>query len=445
MANPIDLIEQRQLRESPALQGGGHGARALPGDRGPAPPRPGLRGHRDQAPGRRRRARRSPSARTRSASASSARSRVHSPKIDKIEVQRDRRREPREALLPARQGGQEGPRPREAQPAPHRRRAVPPTAPRPAAPPRLAEEPVEAPAGEPRRSRGRVTSPCRRSARRADASAAPSVVGACDAAARSSSRSTGSSARGYVAGADEAGRGRARRAARRSAGVLFDYERLRDHARPAARAPERLEAGRRRRPARSSSAPSSRAPTRVVVRVIPPGVIDRDGLHRSNLRALREALAGLRRRRTSASSTASGSARSAPTHRAVVDGDDEERRDRRRVDRREGRPRPRMRAVDALYPAYGFASHVGYITPAPFSAVVRERGPCDPTAARSRRSATDAGRVELVAAEAWSAGAARGALVPPARLPHPRHERLARRATSSTSSCGAAGRSSSAR
>ncbi len=34
-----------------------------------------------------------------------------------------------------------------------------------------------------------------------------------------------------------------------------------------------------------------------------------------------------------------------------------------------------MRRLDALYPAFGFASHVGYITPA-HSAAVRERGPC---------------------------------------------------------------------
>jgi ribonuclease HII len=59
-----------------------------------------------------------------------------------------------------------------------------------------------------------------------------------------------------------------------------------------------------------------------------------------------------------------------------------------------------MQAADALYPAYGFASHVGYITPA-HTKVVRERGPCD----IHRRSfqalayRTEAG-VELVAAEA---------------------------------------------
>jgi ribonuclease HII len=33
-----------------------------------------------------------------------------------------------------------------------------------------------------------------------------------------------------------------------------------------------------------------------------------------------------------------------------------------------------MRRMDALYPHYGFSSHVGYITPG-HSAIVRERGP----------------------------------------------------------------------
>ena len=35
-----------------------------------------------------------------------------------------------------------------------------------------------------------------------------------------------------------------------------------------------------------------------------------------------------------------------------------------------------MRRVDALYPRYGFSSHVGYITPG-HSAAVREHGPCE--------------------------------------------------------------------
>jgi ribonuclease HII len=64
----------------------------------------------------------------------------------------------------------------------------------------------------------------------------------------------------------------------------------------------------------------------------------------------------------------------APEHRAVVDGDEKSAaiaaasivakvtRDRL------------MHRMDALYPHYGFSSHVGYITPG-HSAIVRERGP----------------------------------------------------------------------
>jgi ribonuclease HII len=66
----------------------------------------------------------------------------------------------------------------------------------------------------------------------------------------------------------------------------------------------------------------------------------------------------------------------APEHSAVVDGDEKSAaiaaasivakvvRDRM------------MRRMDALYPAYGFRSHVGYITPR-HSAVVREIGPSE--------------------------------------------------------------------
>ena len=35
-----------------------------------------------------------------------------------------------------------------------------------------------------------------------------------------------------------------------------------------------------------------------------------------------------------------------------------------------------MKTADALYPAYGFGSHVGYITP-DHTRIVRERGPCE--------------------------------------------------------------------
>ena len=35
-----------------------------------------------------------------------------------------------------------------------------------------------------------------------------------------------------------------------------------------------------------------------------------------------------------------------------------------------------MRRIDALYPRYGFSSHVGYITPGHYAAV-RSHGPCE--------------------------------------------------------------------
>ena len=114
---------------------------------------------------------------------------------------------------------------------------------------------------------------------------------------------------------------------------------------------------------------------RVSVHVYPPHVIDRDGLHRSNLAGLRAAL------------YACGPADvslvdgfklgpTAPPHRAVVDGDTKSAaiaaasivakvtRDRY------------MHAADAFYPGYGFALarrlHHSLAHP-----VVRERGPCE--------------------------------------------------------------------
>ena len=111
------------------------------------------------------------------------------------------------------------------------------------------------------------------------------------------------------------------------------------------------------------------------MRVFPASVIDRDGLHKCNLRGLREALwacqpadvclvDGFKLGPT------------APPHRAIVDGDTKSAaiaaasiiakvtRDRY------------MRTADALYPGYGFASHVGYITQS-HTEIVRERGPCE--------------------------------------------------------------------
>jgi len=110
--------------------------------------------------------------------------------------------------------------------------------------------------------------------------------------------------------------------------------------------------------------------------VIPSADIDRNGLHRSNLWGLRSVLADLS---PPAEACLVDGFRLGPTareHSAVVDGDTKSaaiaaasivaKVTRDRV----------MRRLDALYPRYGFAHHVGYITPR-HSAAVREHGPSD--------------------------------------------------------------------
>jgi ribonuclease HII len=178
----------------------------------------------------------------------------------------------------------------------------------------------------------------------------------------------------YVAGADEAGRG-SLAGPLVVAGVLFDYERLRHHAvRPLAllNDSKQVTPEGRERLFRAVAGCASR----IVVRVIPPGTIDRDGLHRSNLRGLRESLAALAPPAEACLVDGFRLGPLAPPHQAVVDGDQRSAaiaaasivakvvRDRA------------MRRMDALFPQYGFASHVGYITPG-HSAVVRARGPSE--------------------------------------------------------------------
>jgi ribonuclease HII len=176
-----------------------------------------------------------------------------------------------------------------------------------------------------------------------------------------------------VAGADEAGRG-SLAGPLVVAGVLLDYALLRDHrVRPLAQLNDSKQVSHDAREELFRAVVA--CATRIAVRVYPPSVIDRDGLHRTNLRGLREALWGCQPAEVClVDGFRLGPA--APAHRAVVDGDTKSAaiaaasivakvtRDRY------------MRRADALYPAFGFASHVGYITPA-HSAVVRARGPCD--------------------------------------------------------------------
>jgi len=177
----------------------------------------------------------------------------------------------------------------------------------------------------------------------------------------------------YVAGADEAGRGPLA-GPLVVAGVLLDLECLRhNRARPLSllNDSKQLDRATREELYRAVVACAER----ISVHVFPPAVIDRDGLHRSNLRGLRLALWACQ---PADVSLVDGFrlGPTAPEHRAVVDGDEKSAaiaaasivakvtRDRY------------MRTADALYPAYGFSSHVGYITPA-HSAVVRAIGPSE--------------------------------------------------------------------
>jgi ribonuclease HII len=176
-----------------------------------------------------------------------------------------------------------------------------------------------------------------------------------------------------VAGADEAGRGPLA-GPLVVAGVLLDYDCLRDHkVRPLALLNDSKQVDEATRDVLYRAVLA--CAESVSVHVYPPGVIDRVGLHKCNLAGLRAALWACQ---PADVCLVDGFKLGplAPPHRAVVDGDTKSAaiaaasivakvtRDRY------------MRTADALYPAYGFGSHVGYITPG-HTKVVRERGPCE--------------------------------------------------------------------
>ena len=176
-----------------------------------------------------------------------------------------------------------------------------------------------------------------------------------------------------VAGTDEAGRG-SLAGPLVVAGVLLDYGCLRDHkVRPLALLNDSKQVSAERREDLFRAVIG--CAEQVVVRVIPHGQIDRNGLHRSNLAAMREILHVLSPPAEACLVDGFRLGPTAPEHRAVVDGDEKSaaiaaasivaKVTRDRV----------MRRMDALYPHYGFSSHVGYITPG-HSAVVRRLGPC---------------------------------------------------------------------
>jgi ribonuclease HII len=178
----------------------------------------------------------------------------------------------------------------------------------------------------------------------------------------------------FVAGADEAGRG-SLAGPLVVAGVLLDYTCLRNHrVRPLAALNDSKQVAPAEREELFRAVVG--CATRISVRVVPAAEIDRNGLHKSNLLGLRSVLADLSPPAEACLVDGFRLGPAAPSHRAVVDGDTKSaaiaaasivaKVTRDRV----------MRRLDALYPRYGFASHVGYITPG-HSAAVRAHGPSD--------------------------------------------------------------------
>jgi ribonuclease HII len=175
-----------------------------------------------------------------------------------------------------------------------------------------------------------------------------------------------------VAGVDEAGRG-SLAGPLVVAGVLLDYACLRDHrVRPLAQLNDSKQLTPAERQELFTAVVGCAA--KISVRIFSAREIDRNGLHRSNLAGMRSALWSLAPPAELCLVDGFRLGPTAPPHKAVVDGDTKSAaiaaasivakvvRDRA------------MRRMDAVFPHYGFSSHVGYITPG-HSAVVRERGP----------------------------------------------------------------------
>jgi len=176
----------------------------------------------------------------------------------------------------------------------------------------------------------------------------------------------------FVAGVDEAGRG-SLAGPLVVAGVLLDYSCLRDHrVRPLAQLNDSKQLTPAERQELFRAVVGCAA--KISVRIFSAREIDRNGLHRSNLAGMRSALWSLAPPAELCLVDGFRLGPTAPPHTAVVDGDTKSAaiaaasivakvvRDRA------------MRRMDAVFPHYGFSSHVGYITPG-HSAVVRQRGP----------------------------------------------------------------------
>ena len=178
----------------------------------------------------------------------------------------------------------------------------------------------------------------------------------------------------FVAGADEAGRG-SLAGPLVVAGVLFDYAELRgSRVRPLASLNDSKQVSVEERESLFEAVGA--CATAISVRVVPVGTIDRNGLHRSNLAGLRAVLADLHPPAEVCLVDGFRLGSTAPPHRAVVDGDARSAAiAAASIVAKVVRDRV-MRRLDALYPNYGFVSHVGYITPA-HNTAVRVFGPTE--------------------------------------------------------------------
>ena len=165
----------------------------------------------------------------------------------------------------------------------------------------------------------------------------------------------------FVAGTDEAGRGPLA-GPLLVAGVLLDYSKLHDHkVRPLACLNDSKKCSESEREELYRAVLG--CAERVIVRAVLSSQIDRVGLHRSNLAAMREILSELSSQADVCLVDGFHLGAGAPAHRRVVDGDEKSAaiaaasiiakvtRDRL------------MRRLDAVYPSYKFSSNVGYITP----------------------------------------------------------------------------------
>ncbi len=157
--------------------------------------------------------------------------------------------------------------------------------------------------------------------------------------------------------------------------MLLDYAGLREHrVRPLAQLNDSKQLPSERREELFRAIVS--CADRIAVRIVSPGEIDRRGLHRCNLDGLRQVLGALAPPAEACLVDGFRLGPAAPAHTAVVDGDEKSAAiAAASVVAKVTRDRV-MRRLDALFPHYGFVSHVGYITPG-HSAVVRQRGPSE--------------------------------------------------------------------